>query len=182
MGSEFLTEIPTTQNKTRTEVFEEMCPFYLAIGMSSAEYWEGDPSLARYYRKAYKIKQEEINNNAWLQGVYVYDAISTALHNALKGKNTQARSYAKQPYDFNNREKTEFEKAKEMYEEIMEHKKKPSFPECWFNYGNVLIEFSEYEKAKECLDLLLRFCTGTNLFTYHNDWRNMGILCLVHGY
>lgn len=114
MGSEFLTEIPTTQDKTRTEVFEEMCPFYLAIGMSSAEYWEGDPSLARYYRKAYKIKQEEINNNAWLQGVYIYDAISTALHNALRGKNQRAREYAKQPYDFKNKHKTEFEKAKEV--------------------------------------------------------------------
>ena len=82
--------------------------------MSSAEYWEGDCSLTRYYRKAYKIKQEEINNNAWLQGMYVYDAISTALHNALRDKNTKARNYAKQPYDFNNREKTEFEKAREV--------------------------------------------------------------------
>ena len=95
-------------------IFEECCPFYLSIGMSSAEYWEGDCSLTRYYRKAYKIKQEELNNNAWLQGVYIYDAISTALHNALKGKNQKAREYAKQPYDFSNREKTEFEKAKEI--------------------------------------------------------------------
>ncbi len=114
MGSEFLTEIPTTQDKSWADFFEEMCPFYLAIGMSSAEYWEGDPSLTRYFRKAYKIKQEEINNNAWLQGVYIYDAISTALHNALRGKNQKAREYARQPYDFSNREKTEFEKAKEV--------------------------------------------------------------------
>ena len=114
MGSEFLTENPTTQSKTYSEIFEESCPFYLAIGMSSAEYWEGDCSLTRYYRKAYKIKQEEINNNAWLQGLYIYDAVSTAVHNALRGKNTKAREYAKQPYDFNNREKTEFEKVKEV--------------------------------------------------------------------
>jgi hypothetical protein len=82
--------------------------------MSYAEYWEGDPTLARYYRKAYLIKQEERNNNAWLQGLYIYDAISTALHNALRGKNSSARNYAKQPYDFNHKEKTEAEKAKEV--------------------------------------------------------------------
>ena len=82
--------------------------------MSSAEYWEGDCSLTRYYRKAYKIKQEENNNNAWLQGLYVYDAISTALHNALRGKSQKARHYAEQPYDLKNREKTEFEKAREV--------------------------------------------------------------------
>lgn len=82
--------------------------------MSSAEYWEGDPSLARYFRKAYKIKQDEINNNAWLQGLYIYDAVSTAVYNALRGKNSQAREYAKQPFNLENREKTEQEKAKEV--------------------------------------------------------------------
>ena len=112
MGPELLTT-PTHQ-KTYTEIFEEAFPFYLAIGMSFAEYWDGDPKLAQYYRKAYQIKQEEINNNAWLQGMYIYDAISTALHNALRGKNSQAQSYAKQPYDFKNKVKTEKEKAKEV--------------------------------------------------------------------
>ena len=114
MGCEFLTETTTTQEKTDTEVFEECFPFYLAIGMSSTEYWSGDPSLVRYFRKAYKLKQEEFNNNAWLQGMYIFDAVSTALHNALRGKNTKAREYAKQPYEFENREKTEQEKAKEV--------------------------------------------------------------------
>ena len=116
MGSEFLIEVPTTQEeKTYTEIFEEQFPHYLAIGMSSAEYWEGDSMLTRYFRKAYKIKQDEINNNAWLQGVYIYDAVSTAIHNAFKDKKTKATSYAKQPYNlYKNREKTEFEKAKEV--------------------------------------------------------------------
>ena len=114
MGCDFLTESTPTQEKTYTEIFQESFPFYLAIGMSSAEYWEGDCSLTRYYRKAYKIKQEEINNNAWLQGLYIYDAVSTSLHNALRGKNQKARQYAERPYDFKNREKTEFEKAREV--------------------------------------------------------------------
>jgi hypothetical protein len=114
VGCEFLTETTTTQVKTNTEIFEECFSFYLAIGMSSAEYWEGDPSLARYFRKAYKIKQDEINNNAWLQGLYIYDAVSTAVYNALRGKNSQAREYAKQPFNLENREKTEQEKAKEV--------------------------------------------------------------------
>ncbi len=117
MGSEFLiSETSTTQEKTYAEIFEESFPFYLAIGMSSAEYWEGEPSLTRYYRKAYKIKQEEINNNAWLQGLYIYDAVSTSLHNALRDKNQRAKEYAKQPFNFENKnkEKSEFEKAKKV--------------------------------------------------------------------
>ena len=101
-------------HKSFAETFEECFPFYLAIGMSSAEYWEGDPSLTRYFRKAYKIKQDENNTNAWLQGVYIYDAVSTALYNALRGKNSKAAEYAKQPYNLGNKEKSELEKAKEV--------------------------------------------------------------------
>jgi hypothetical protein len=117
VGCELLTEDVTTQHKTDAEKFEEAFPFYLAIGMSYAEYWVGDPALARYYRKAYQIKQDEINNNAWLQGMYVYDAIATALHNALGGKNTRPRKYAEKPYNFNTKEKSEVEKAAEVERE-----------------------------------------------------------------
>lgn len=117
MGCELLTEETPTQEKTYTEIFEECFPFYLAIGMSYAEYWEGDPKLTQYYRKAYRIKQDEINNNAWLQGMYIYDAVSTALHNALRGMGKSkppAKDYAKQPYELNKKNKTEQEKAKEV--------------------------------------------------------------------
>jgi len=103
-----------TQTKTYGETFEECFPFYLAIGMSYAEYWSGDPSLARYFREAYRIKQEQDNNSAWLRGLYVYDAISTALHNAMRGMSKNkppVKDYAKQPYDLFKREKTEAEKA-----------------------------------------------------------------------
>ena len=115
MGCEFLNS--PTQKKTNAEIFEEAFPFYLAIGMSFAEYWEGDPILAQYYRKAYQIKQDEINYNSWLQGLYIYDAVSTALHNALRGMSKNkppAKDYAKRPYEFKNKVKTEAEKAREI--------------------------------------------------------------------
>lgn len=117
MGCELLRENAPTQSKTYAERFEEAFPFYLAIGMSYAEYWAGDPTLARYYRKAYQIKQEEANNIAWLQGMYVYDAVATALHNALAGKKTQPRKYAQQPYNFNKKEKSEAERLAEIERE-----------------------------------------------------------------
>ena len=49
--------------------------------------------------------------------MYIYDAVSTALHNALRGFGKQkppAKDYAKQPYQFNNKVKSEAEKAKEV--------------------------------------------------------------------
>lgn len=41
--------------------------------------------------------------------------------------------------------------------------------------SNIYARLNDGERAKECLDLLLRFCTGQNLYTHHNDWRNMGV-------
>ncbi len=117
MGCELLSEGAPTQPKSYAQIFDECFPFYLAIGMSYAEYWTKDSSLVRYYRKAYEIRQEEINNNAWLQGLYIYDAVSTALHNSMRGfskTKPPAQEYTKKPYDFKNREKTDAEKAKEV--------------------------------------------------------------------
>lgn len=41
--------------------------------------------------------------------------------------------------------------------------------------ANIFARLGDPKGAKECLDLLIRFCTGANLYTYHNDWRNMGV-------
>lgn len=65
--------------------------------------------LTQYFRKAYRLRQEEVNHNAWLQGMYIYDAVSTALYNGFKRKNDPKKDYANKPYDFNKKEITEKE-------------------------------------------------------------------------
>lgn len=47
----------------------------MAMGMTADEYWNGDYSMLKYYRKANEIKLEMENQRLWLQGMYVYDAI-----------------------------------------------------------------------------------------------------------
>jgi alpha-L-fucosidase 2 len=41
--------------------------------------------------------------------------------------------------------------------------------------SNVYARLGQGDKAKEALDILARCCLGQNLFTYHNDWRYMGV-------
>ena len=112
-----------------------MFPFYLSIGMSSAEYWEGDSTLARYFRKAYELKQEQNDYNFWQQGMYVYDAVQTALFNGFRGKNQKARSYPDKPY---------LQKIKEQKKEdaIMRKRKRM---QAWME-GLVIL----YSKVPEC--------------------------------
>lgn len=65
--------------KTFTEVFDNVFPFYLAIGMSYDEFWNGKPTLVYYYREAFDLKKEHENQNAWLQGMYNLKAFSTVI-------------------------------------------------------------------------------------------------------
>jgi len=41
--------------------------------------------------------------------------------------------------------------------------------------ANIYARMGFGEKVQECFDLLCRTCVGKNFFTYHNDWRNMGL-------
>ena len=76
--------------------------------MSVKEFWEDDPDLFWAYRFSYiqrkKQEQELANSNMWLQGAYIYEAVSVALSNAFsKTKST----YAKEPYSLNEKESKE---------------------------------------------------------------------------
>ena len=70
--------------------------------MSTREFWEDDPEFLWAYRSSYmdkmKLQNELDNQNAWLHGLYVFDAVSVALHNGF-GKGG-AKSYMKKPIDF----------------------------------------------------------------------------------
>ena len=70
----------------------------MSIGMTADEFWYASPLLAKAYREAHKLKRRQRNEYAWLQGLYVFSAVSTAVANAMgtKGKKPE---YIKQPVD-----------------------------------------------------------------------------------
>jgi len=41
--------------------------------------------------------------------------------------------------------------------------------------ANVYARLEQGDLALECIEILTRSSTGSNLFTYHNDWRDMGL-------
>lgn len=98
---------------TIAETFDECCPQYLAMGMTYEQFWEQDCSLVIPYRKAYRIKMEQQNRFAWLQGMYIYEAlcdVSPVLH-AFAKSGTTVRPYPDKPYEFETaKKKTEAEK------------------------------------------------------------------------
>lgn len=58
------------------EIFDKAFPSYLALGMTYDEFYKKDHTLVIAYRKAYEQKQEQKNQEMWLMGAYVYQAIA----------------------------------------------------------------------------------------------------------
>lgn len=96
---------------TYTQVFDDQCPYYMAMGMPLSEFWDGDPRLVIFYRKAYEIRQDLINIWEWRMGIYNLTAFSTVLGNAFRKKGTKPLEYLDKPLP--TREKTEEEKKAE---------------------------------------------------------------------
>lgn len=69
------------------------------MGMTYEQYWDGPPFIAVTYRKAHKLKRQMANEDAWLQGMYVFDAVSVALANAFGKKGAGKKQYIEKPID-----------------------------------------------------------------------------------
>lgn len=69
------------------------------MGMTPTQYWEESPYLAVAYRKAYRLKRETDNEQAWLQGLYVFDAFAVVLSNAFAKSGSRKQKYIERPID-----------------------------------------------------------------------------------
>jgi len=84
-------------------IIEEAFPLYLAMGMTYEEYYRKDHTLVIAYRKAYKKKQEERNQDMWLMGAYVYQAISRAAPLLIPfNEHPKAEPYLDKPFPLSN--------------------------------------------------------------------------------
>lgn len=107
-------DVPREQEPL-SEIFNKAFPVYLSMGMTSAEFWEQDPALALAYRKAHRLRFEERNHLAWLQGRYIYDALCAAspLFHDLAKRGTKATPYYEEPIKFYHSEQERLEDEKE---------------------------------------------------------------------
>lgn len=129
-------EIYLTTPTPYTDVFIKRFPYYLSIGMTEEQYWDKDCLLTKYYREAEEIRTEKANQMAWLQGMYIYDALAriSPILRAFTKKGTKAQPYPEEPYPIgrksvedskNKKEKENYDKAKRYMEAYMvQHNKR----------------------------------------------------------
>lgn len=84
----------------------------MSYGMTWEQYWFGDPWMVRDFQQAYLIRRKIENENAWIQGSYIANAVTVAIANTFGKRQVK---YMEKPMDLF--EKTEAEKAAEIREE-----------------------------------------------------------------
>ena len=100
---------------TYTEKFYELFPYYLSIGMTPEQYWDGDCALVKYYRKAEELRNEKRNQELWLQGMYIYEALCDVapILNGFAKKGTKPTPYSDKPYPINAKQSKRDEEEKQ---------------------------------------------------------------------
>lgn len=93
-----MTEKVEEKEKSIAEILDEYCPFYMAIGMTYEEYWDGPAELTKFYREAHKIKKDIQNEQLWLQGRYMYETILRLIPVFNPFAQTEISPYIEQPF------------------------------------------------------------------------------------
>lgn len=89
------------------------------MGYSYWEFWEMNPRILEPILEGYRLKRKVIDEEQWLLGGYLFDAISIALSNLTKRRGQKAKEYfeiLKNPKleSVQNKEMTEEEKEKQL--------------------------------------------------------------------
>ena len=95
------------------EEFEKRCSYYMSLGMSYHDYWDGDAQMAKYYREMYELRKEQRNSELWLQAAYIYEALLDAspVFNPLSKKH-KPFPYRSEPIPITSRGNKESEERK----------------------------------------------------------------------
>ena len=86
--------------------------------MTWDQYWYGDVWMVEVFREADKLRQQQRDVDAWLNGLYVVKAMYASVGNMLQGKEKKPIDYPDRPMFVEAmREKTEEEKRREIENE-----------------------------------------------------------------
>ena len=73
----------------------------MSIGMTYDEFYNQDVCMAPAYRKAAELRDKRQNQELWLQGMYVYEALCDAsplFRFSMKKGSIKPEPYVKEPY------------------------------------------------------------------------------------
>lgn len=118
---------------TLTEMFTDLCPYYISMGMTYEQYWNSNTKVHKAYRKAWEQTKRYRNWEFWMQARYFYDVMLRVapIIRTTFGKGTvKAGEYLEEPYaltmkDLREREERDrIEKYRRMRTKLMAEAKR----------------------------------------------------------
>lgn len=140
MEGELVSGSPSPKGESNTppslysDIFREHLPYYIFLGMTPEQFWNEDCTLVKAYREAHDFQVESKNQELWLQGLYIYEALLTAspvFHDFAK-KGTKPLPYSSKPYPITEKAQRLDKEAKEK----LELEKRKAYVEGWMKRVN----------------------------------------------
>ena len=72
-------------------------PEALAMGIDYDLFWKLNPHKLEPFLRAREIKMKRKNEEMWLQGMYIFNAVSVALANGFRKKGAKVQNYLEEP-------------------------------------------------------------------------------------
>ena len=97
-------------------------PQCFALGIGYNDFWLLNPRKLNVLIAGYKLEKKVRDEEAWMLGGYVFQAVSVALGNAFRKKNTKAQSYFEvldKPFLNNIEQKEMSEEEKQKYRDAL---------------------------------------------------------------
>ena len=105
MGDRLTDEGKQTGPRSYGDIFDELFPHYLLMGMTPEQYWDGEYGLKKAYRKAFQLRtemeQKLADRNNWYMGQYliaVLQSVPLLVGGLNVKKGTHLPEYPKEPF------------------------------------------------------------------------------------
>lgn len=98
---------------TYSELFDKVCPYYMSIGVTYNQFWNGDFAICKYARQSEKLKAKKKNEEMWWNAIYIYRALidsSPAFHDFGDGKKIELKFSVEQPFPLTKEDAEEHER------------------------------------------------------------------------
>lgn len=70
----------------------------MSIGVEYGTFWRITPRLLRAFVDADRLRKRELETKMYIEGRYMFDAVSLALANSFRKKGTQPMNWLEEPY------------------------------------------------------------------------------------
>lgn len=106
--------------------------------MTPEQYWDMDCQLVKAYREAYELRQEIENQNAWIQGMYIYEVLVDMVPALRAFGAKKPTPYRNKPFELYAKSRSET--GKKMSEEEISLKKAEAWMDAFMTQFNQKFE------------------------------------------